>query len=319
MKIPGFIRRNFPLKLLSLVIAVAIYWIVSEDVKEERTVTLPVEVHLTQDLMMIQPQEFKVTVKVRGNKRDIDESVERIVCGVDVGFNDRRGDGSYGVTLSDKSFRTPGGVSVTRILSNPELILQLQRRVSRVLPVRMVFSGEVPNGFRVAESICLPNTVRVSGPESEIAELKEVQTELIPLDDRESGFEYETELRKPGGFELSPTRVKVNVGIERNVVTRDFLQVPVGLFYDSQSGIAARFNAETPPVALVRIVGASTDISRFRVNDMRLYIDVSGISTAGEYTLPVQCHIINRDGRIRETLISPANLKITVSKTPIKK
>ena len=315
MRMPGFICRDFVLKAGSLVLAVFIYFVVSGYLEEVKTIILPVEIHLTQDLMMIQPQSFKVDVKVRGNRRDMDKA-DSVKCRVEVGLNDRQPDGSYHVKLSTRDFRPPRGLNVVEIM-NPELNLQLQRRMSRELPVRLVLSGETPRGFRVSERICIPKTVVVSGPENELGELKEIMTEPVPLDDRESSFDYEVKLRRPAQLGLSVDQVTVNIGIERNFVTRDLAKVPVGLFYDAQSGIVTRFNADTPPFASVRIVGTASDIARFRVNDMRLYVDVSDISTEGEYVLPVRCHVSR--GEIRVNQIAPAQFKVTVSKMPIKK
>ena len=315
MRIPGFIRRDFALKFVSLVLAVCTYVGVSGYLKEESTITLPVDIRLTQDLMMIQPQRFKVEINVRGNKRDMGKADE-IKCRVEVGLDDRQSDGSFHVKLKKRDFRTPVGLEVTQIV-NPELTLQLQRRISRELPISLILSGEPPAGFRISERVCIPKTVLVSGPENALAELKEILTEPIPLSDRESSFDYEVKLRKPAQLKLSVERVTVNIGVERNFVTRDFAKVPVGMFYDAQSGIVTRFNADTPPFASVRIVGTASDIARFRTNDIRLYVDVSDISTVGEYTLPVRCHI-RRDG-IRVSQITPAQFKVTVSKMPIKK
>ncbi len=315
MRIPGFIRRDFVLKSVSLVLACFIYFAVSGYLKEESTVTLPVEIHLTQDLMMTQPQSFRVEVKVRGNKRDMNNA-DAVKCRVEVGLDARQADGSYRVMLNNRDFRTPGGLKVVQIM-NPELVLQLQRRMSRELPVRLVLSGETPRGFRISERICIPKTVVVSGPENELGELKEVLTEPVPLDDRESSFDYEVKLRRPAQLKFSVDRVTVNIGVERNFETRDLAKVPVGLFHDAQSGIVTRFNADTPPFAAVRIVGTASDIARFRGNDLRLYVDVSDISTEGEYTLPVRCHV--RRGEIRVKQITPAQFKITISKMPIKK
>lgn len=315
MRIPGFIRRDFALKSVSLVLAVLIYAGASGYLKEERSVTLPVDIRLTQGLMMSQMQNFKVEVKVRGNKRDMSKTDE-IKCRVEVGLDDRQPDGSFRVKLKNRDFIVPGGLAVTRIM-NPELTLQLQRRISRELPVRLILSGEPPMGFRVSEQVCIPKTVLVSGPENALAELKEILTEPIPLNERESSFDYEVKLRKPAQLKLPMERVTANIGVERNFVPRDLAKVPVGVFCDSQSGIVARFNADSPPFAAVRIVGTASDIARFRANDIRLYVDVSDISTAGEYTLPVRCHI-RRDG-IRFNQITPARFKVTVSKSPIKK
>ena len=318
MKIPRVIRNNFGLKLISLLIAVAVYWEVSEYAKEERTVKVPVNVHLPKDLVMSPPQKFEVEVKVRGNRRDIDKFPEKkIKCHVEVRFDDPHDGDCYPVKLSERNFRTAGGIRVVEIQSNSELQLRLKRQIDRPRPVKIVLSGEVPAGFRISASRCTPSSVTVSGAEEEVNDLRAISTAPVPVDNREGRFEYEAELRNPGGFKLSPKRVKVEVDVVGDS-RRDFSKVPVGVFNDAQPGLVARFSADTPPVAAVTVTGPETEVKSFKNGDLRLYVDVSDISTAGEYTLPVECHI-RREGGIRVKRIAPARFKVTVSKMPIKK
>ena len=315
MRIPGFIRRDFALKFVSLVLAVCIYVGVSGYLKEESSLELPVDIQLTQDVMMTVPQQFKVDINIRGNKRDIGRSNE-IKCQVKVGLKDRQRDGSFRIKLKGSDFHIPRGITVTKIV-NPELTLQLQPRISRELPVSLVFSGEPPSGYRVSRQACDPRTVLVSGPENELGDLSEVSTDPVPLEDCRSSFDYEVKLRKPAHLELSPARVTAKISIDRNFATRSFAKVPVGIFYDAKSGIAARFNSAAPSFAMVTVNGIESEINRFRSNEMRLYVDVSDISTAGEYTLPVICQIRREGIRIKQ--VAPSEFKVIVSKSPIKK
>ena len=319
MKIPRFIRNNFLIKLISLLIAVVVYWEVSEFVKEERTVKVPVNVCLPQDLMMSPPQQFEVGVKVRGNRRDIDNSPEKkIKCSVEVGVNDPHDGDCYPVKLSKRNFRTTGGIRVVEIQSNSELQLKLKQLSRQERPIDIVLSGEVPKGFRVSGYRCTPSSVIVSGAEEEVNNLTAVFTAPVPVDNRESSFEYEAELRNPGGFEFSIRRVKVEVDVVSNSSRREFSKVPVGVFNDAQPGMIVRFGADTPPVAAVTVTGTEAEVRSFKNGDLRLYVDVSDISTAGVYTLPVECHI-RRECGIRVKRIAPAQFKVTVCKMPIKK
>ena len=319
MSIFGFITRDFWRKLAALFFAVMIYWNVNEHLKEEKKIVgVPVEVHLTQDLVMPAVRNFTASVRVRGTPRALKELDSNSITGqVDVTSENRRPDGSYRVHLSAGNFRHPIGVKVIAVDSDPELTLQLQRRISRELPVAMRFGGTLSGMYRISEQRCIPSLVMVSGPENVISELKEIPTEPIPLGDRDSGFEYEVRLVPPAQTNAAPEQVTVQIGIERNVVQRDFPAIPVGLFCDSGQGTEVGFSPETPPTAAVSVSGPSTLITVFKPDDLRLYVDVSNVSTPGVYNLPVKCHI--RRSGIDVRSITPAEFKISINKTTIKK
>lgn len=319
MNIFGFITRDFLRKFAALVFAVMIYWNVSEHLKEEKKlVGVPVEVHLTQDLMMPVAHNFTASVRVRGTARALKEVDAESVSGrVDVTSEHRRPDGTYRIRLTANSFRHPAGVKVIAVESDPVLTLRLQRRISRELPVAMRFSGTLSGQYRIFERRCIPNMATVSGPENMISELKEISTEPIPLADRESDFDYEVALVAPAGISVVPSRVAAQIGIERNVVQRDIPSVPVGLFCDSGQGVRAAFAADTPPSAAVSVTGPATRIAGFGPDDLRLYVDISNVSTPGVYKLPVKCHIRRTGIDVRS--IIPAEFNISIGKTQIKK
>lgn len=312
MRIPGFLRQHFLLKLVALGCAVVVYWSISQNNSAERMVTVPVNIHLTSDLVMPQPNKrFEVQVLVRGSQREVDNA--EIFANVYVTPKHRYEGDVYRIILREQDFRM-GRLKIVKLPQEP-LILQLQRRISRELPVRIRFSGKPVAGYRVSESAGDPATVTVTGPENEVSQLKDITTEPVPLNDSERGFDYEAELQVPRHLQVSPSRVTVNVAIERSLTNRDFHRMPVGVLSDGAAGVSARFGA--PAFAEVRAVGSAADIALLGPNDIRLYVDISNISTPGEYTLPVRSHV-GRDG-VGIGSISPAHLKVIVSKMPIEK
>lgn len=319
MSIFGFITRDFWRKLAALFFACIIYWNVSEHLKEEKKIAgVPLEVHLTQDLVMTAPRSFTATVRVRGKSGVLKDLEPGALSGrVDVSSKNSHPDGSYRVGISPKDFRTPPGVKVIAVDSDPELTLWLQHRVSRELPVAMRFTGAPPASYRLSEQRCIPSRVTVNGPENVISELKAIPTEPIPLAERESGFEYEAKLLLPDRVTSSPQRVVVQIGIERNEALRDISPVPVGLFCDSGQGIRVDFTADTPPTAKVSVSGPSTAVAVLKPDDLRLYVDVSNVSTPGVYKLQVKCHIRRPGIDVRS--ITPAEYNVSISKAPIKK
>jgi len=315
MRIPDFLRQHLLLKLVALGCAVVVYWSISQNNSTKRMVTVPVNIHLTHDLIMIQPnKKFEVQVMVRGSQREVDNA--EIFANVYVTPKHRYENDVYRIFLRQSDFSTAGGLEVVNLPPQP-LILQLQRRISRELPVRIRFAGKPVAGYSVSKSVSSPAKVTVTGPENEVSQLKDIATEPVPLNDSERGFDFEADLPAPKNLTVSPSRVTVNVAIERSLTNRDFHKMPVGVLCDGAAGVSARFGAGAPAFAEVRAVGSATDIALLGPNDIRLYVDISNISTPGEYTLPVRSHV-GRDG-VGIGSISPAHLKVIVSKMPIGK
>lgn len=315
MSLWNFLTRDGLRKLAALGFAVIIYWQVSDSMKRvEHVHGVPVVIHLSQDLMMTSPQRFTVSVQVRSmpGERALDARLVSAV--VDVSSADRQSDGTYLVRLKRENFRASSGIEIVS-WTPKQFPITLQRRISREVPVVPRFSGQLPENYRLSESICIPKSVTVSGTENVVAVLKNLPTKPIPLTDCERGFEYESELALPHGVSSEPDRVKVQIGIE-NIIQREFQRLPVGIFGDGEAGIKASVVGDEA-VVTVTLRGTERALADFTAQDMRLYVDIYNVSSPGEYTRPVNCHI-RRPG-IEVDSIVPAELKVSIIKTPIKK
>lgn len=316
MMILRLITRDWWRKLLALSLAVLIYWQVGESLKrEDRVNAVPVEFHLSQDLMMTSPERRTVDVRVRSIPGDKRLDAQSISVNVDVSSANLQPDGTYKVRFKRDNFRAISGVEIVSWFPK-ELTLKLQRRITRDVPVAARFSGSLPERVSLAEVVSIPRTVTVSGLESVVAEIKEIPTKPIPLADCERGFEYETTLALQPGITVEPELVKVRIGIE-NIIQRELRRIPVGIFGDGENGLQASFAAPGDAVATVTLRGTERALADLTAQDLRLYVDVYNVTTPGDHIRPVNCHIRRPGIELRS--IVPAEMKVSIIKVPIKK
>ncbi len=305
------------LRLFALVLAILLYWSISRQLNEERPVSnVPVELKLDDNLIATREYRFDADIVVRAPKSELGRVEPRSFYAiVSVGAANRQSDGSYFVKLQPEDFRGPQGMKVVSVDSRDAGIrLRLQRRIQRELPVSPRFSGQLSPEYRRAEVRTVPATVMVSGPENMIRNLKEVRTQPIPLSEQVvDSFEYESELGElPELLEVSPGTVRVQVDIERALDSRTFRGLPVQLM---QSASPLRLEATAADEELrcdVTVSGVAPAVAVLRPEDLRVFVDASGCTTPGSYTLPLECLI--REPGIDVRVIRPAELTVKVQK-----
>lgn len=87
----------------------------------------------------------------------------------------------------DERFRLPRTLKVTRMA--PAVIdVRLERVRNKKVPVKVVFAGEPPEGFRVASTTAKPQRVVVTGAEGELKSVNEIPTEAIELAEVRESF-----------------------------------------------------------------------------------------------------------------------------------
>lgn len=315
MSLGSFFTRNWLRKLAALVFAILIYYLVNDSLKKIEDVhDVPVTLNLSQDLIMTTPQKFTVSVRVRSIPGEKALDARSVSAVVDITTADHRKNGIYTVRLRKENFRAPSGIKIVDFMPK-ELTVKLQRLIRLDVPVEPRFSGKLPENYRLSETVCTPKSVTVSGAENEVAGLKNIPTNPIPLADCERGFEYETELAPPQNVSVDPGRVKVQIGIE-NIIKREYQKVPVGIFGDGEAGMNASLVGGESAVT-VTLRGTERALDQFTAQDIRLYVDVYNVSSPGVYACQVNCHI--RRSGIEVDSIVPAELKVSIIKAPIKK
>lgn len=219
--------RTWGLRLLALLIAMSIWYRVSLEDREtltERTV----EAGITYDRpvgYIILDQVNSVYVRVRGTSRRIRELTPYQV-NVQVNL-DQTQQGTMDINLEPRNVQLPQGFEVVSIEPN-KIRVELDKEISRSLPVEASLVGRVPTGYRSQEPEVFPNAVLVTGPESLIGRLRALNTRPVSLTGRTETFEDSVTVLSPEPLVqvAQPSKVAVRVPIQRIDSDNDQQEVP---------------------------------------------------------------------------------------------
>ncbi|MGH7831980.1 MAG: CdaR family protein, partial [Candidatus Binatia bacterium] len=205
---------NLGLKLLSLIIAFALWFFVNAGQKPaEKSVEVPVQFrNIPSELMVTNPALEQIEVRVMGPPAvlsTIESEQLKVVLDLD---GARPGTSTF--RLTPDFFRTPRGVRITHI--SPSIInLRLEAVAVRSVPVKVRLGEKLPFGYKIAALETRPETVRVRGPAAEVNRMSSVETLPFELEGVRGKITREARLDS-GGKEVSffPDRVTVAVILE---------------------------------------------------------------------------------------------------------
>lgn len=160
--------------------AVAAYWGVFYGRQVSlTTVTAPIDFqNVPEGLELAWTSDKNLDIQIRGQRpliEDMKLHPERV--GVSVSLKGVRPGRNRTVTIESKDIELPVGLEVFRITPS-SLMVDLERHISRVVPVEPRFSGELPEGAVVTVQ---PDSVVVVGSESSVESLHSVLTEPIAV------------------------------------------------------------------------------------------------------------------------------------------
>jgi len=211
------LSKNWPMKLVSLLLAVMI-WIllVPEDkIVSEKTMTVPLEVRsIPAGLEIVEKPASSVDITIKGPSRMLkDTGVQEIRAILDLG---KATVYQQEFPLNPNSIYVPSGLTVTSVRPN-KVSLKLELTREQTLQIRPTVRGKPAPGFKVSKIEVHPSTVLVRGPESRIKAKEPVTTAPVDVTDlkQTTVFDVDIILPRPELRLLSIfTNVRVTVHIE---------------------------------------------------------------------------------------------------------
>jgi len=228
--------ENWALKLTAIFLALILWLVVRGDPGAERVVTIPLEIGIPGNMEIVNDRPNAVDVTLQGFSSNM-WLVQQMSCNVDLRTG---GEGEHIVPLTPENINLPHTAGLTVVGIRPaRIVVDLERTISRQVPVSVATSGDPARGFDVYSKSANPPTVLVSGPRSHIDYIKEVSTESVPLSEQTSPIRTYVNLNIPDPLAhtnpFGPIRVDIEIGIHRKTVT--VRNVPVAA---DQPGVTVR-------------------------------------------------------------------------------
>ncbi len=269
---------NWPLKLLALALAFAIWVSVTGENRVAMDVSVPLELRLSEDQVAASEAPTTVTARLRGAE-SLMRRLDPVPLAVRVDMSDASlGEQDVQIAKTDL-VNVPRGVEV-EFIEPDRFVLNVDRRLRRELEVEVTFLGGPPEGFHFYGAEVLPSSVVVEGPESQLTGTDVVRTNPIRLDQRAEPFRARVSVVPEGTYVrvVDPRPVEVRVEVDAAPVERRLEGIPVEV-------VGAGQGARVSPSALnVTISGPPALVDRIRPEQLRIIADAEGLelSARGE-------------------------------------
>lgn len=174
-----FLFHDLGWKVVSLLLAVAIWGLVSAEPEIETVLSVPVQyANRPADLEVSSDYRETIKLELRGSSgrlRDLNNTKTAVV--LDFSKVHEAGERTFPVTWRNAGL--PRGVQLVRAVPS-ELHFRFERNLTRVVPVQVRFSG-LPGKIQVAGAVAVPSEVKISGPESRVIRVDFAMTDPLDL------------------------------------------------------------------------------------------------------------------------------------------
>ena len=293
-------KRDWPLKLLALVCAVML-WFYAEAEKNP-----------------LMDMQFDIPVQYVNQAEDyvVDSAVQTVrvtVKGKEVELSGLRSDDFTAIVdLSDaetgaKEYKieVESSAALERFTWQPlKAAVQIDRKASKEVPVRVRTTGNAADNLQVASTEVLPNTVVITGLESRLEEITDVETEVIDISNLSADTVVDAKLYLPEGIAVQgdeQIQVRFVMQADQRHVSAEIelRNLPSGMQAD-----LSRTSADIVVSGRSELLHDSQELNR-----LKLYVDASNL-TVGAHVLPVQ---LEYSGSLNVEEFRPQSVTVTVS------
>lgn len=208
--IEDLIKKNFWIKLFSLVFAVIIWAYVVGGTKQDAVYTAGLIIeNLPKGYAVSNNLPKKINLKLRGSRIALMKLNKKIIFKINGNSLLAK---KNTIILSDSYLDLPAGIQIIGI--RPSIIpIIISRIITRYVKVLPVTSGRLPKGYRVENINVFPQYIPVSGPKDIVGHLSVITTANINLNNIDKNESLTVSLRKPTKLVKILYNKKVNINI----------------------------------------------------------------------------------------------------------
>jgi YbbR domain-containing protein len=294
--------KDFVPKIVCFVLAVTTWYIIGRQNENETRYKIRVEFENVADNHVITDMEKRyVGVRIRANAQEDLDTVDQKNIRVSVDLSNAVLGSPYRYDLKLDYSEVPESVSIN--LDEKKLFVTVDKKVSKSLFVKPVYSGKVASGFIRGNIIVEPQTVIVYGSGDSVLKLYEIETERFSINGLTSTMITDVNLNNRkiigGNLNLNSVTVKVEVFEELDVYRYENDIEIYGLMENLSYDIS-----ETKAVVLIKSDdGTDPNIDP---NDVKIWADLPPVYASD---------FINSNGVKMAEIQRKTELKAMVNKT----
>ena len=220
---PGFVQRsffqrifvhNFWLKLVSLVLAIGLWFVVARSPVAEVEMKVPIEFHnFPTNLEIDSANVTEVQVRVRGPERLI-HRLQAADVRAEVNLASVR-PGEQTFDLNAGQVHVPQDLQVVQV-APPQFHVSFDNRATRSVEVRPRVTGTFASGMRVAQVIADPANIPIIGPRGHVDRVEAATTDPVDASGVMTRATFVTQAYVPDPLiqVVHPTPIRVTVIME---------------------------------------------------------------------------------------------------------
>ena len=286
-RIKAYLKENYRSLLGSFLLALILWVSISSEKMYTTQIRLPLRVGLAGDsLTLVRKIPEFITLRVKGTGRmlfSLNFRDKNIYLNIPDIKKTRL------IDLSEQKenlhFPAENGMEILNVISPRRILLEVDKKIERRLPVRVVHSIQTVPGYLFVSQSVKPDTVRVSGPQKLVLPLKAIHTDSIIK--KEAKYPFTTKVRllspRPGIIFVTPQKGQVTTTIEP-IVERTLYNVPIKLV-----NIPKDLQAVAEPAMIsVRVKGGETRITNLTNDEITVIFDYKLSFRRGVMEYPMQ-------------------------------
>jgi YbbR domain-containing protein len=288
-----FLGSRNGIRLVSLVAAVAVWYAIRAATSNSTLITdIPLSIQTPPDWTVVDRSAKTVDVAFLGTRDNL-RYLNRELIKASVDARHRTDNDSFVVSLGPANINAPGNARI-EFIRPPVLNIRLDREITKQVPVQVETQNLLPDGYEIDKITVTPATVQLSGPARRLDGIEAVSTMPIDLDGRIRSINKRRIPLVPAdqmaGVELDPPAVTLDLAIVERSVTSRFPDLPVLPMLPPGRNLRVDLD---PDVAHLTVKGRPELIKALSSEDIRLFVDATGIKGKRPAKLPVRAVLPN--------------------------
>jgi YbbR domain-containing protein len=176
-----FLRRyvlaDLDLKILALVIAIGLWWLIGRDPVVESIVTAPVQFrHAPESLIMSSESPLEVQVSITGPERIVRSLRPSEVSAILDLSGIHPGERTF--DLLPRQVQVPRGLNVTRVVPS-QIHIEFSPSATRTVDVRPRVIGTFVSGYGITDVTADPAQITIEGPQNRVSAIDTAITDPV--------------------------------------------------------------------------------------------------------------------------------------------